>query len=375
MPVSTNSLRQDSSQGPLKVAHVALSFELGGAEKLLVEFARQADRTRFEPHFLALTRDGVVGEQLRATGVPVTVLNGAEGLRPDLLYRLAQHFRQQRFDIVHTHLDRPLIYGTLAARLAGIPHVIHTRHGQSDDLSTRQRQLVRFVARWIDHFVCVSQDAARRAATDHGIPAERVSTIWNGVDLSRFAPVPVDRTGPVVTVARLIPEKDIATLLRAMALAAEQDGKLRLEIAGDGPCREELLGLAEQIGVSERVRFLGVVSSVSDLLSRASMFVLPSRTEGIALAVLEAQVRSVPVIATRVGGNAEIIEDGENGLLVSAGDPQALAQAMLRLRADVELGPRLARAGRSRMEANFDVTGMISRYESLYEKLMRQSES
>jgi glycosyltransferase involved in cell wall biosynthesis len=366
--------RQPSAR-PIRVAHVALSFEMGGAEKLLVEFARRMDRERFELHFVALTRDGVISQQLRDLGCPVTVLQGPDGLRVDLVLRLTQFFRRERFDIVHTHLDRPLIYGTVAARLARIRRVIHTRHGQSDDLSPRQRRLVRLVARWIDHFVCVSQDAAQRTAVDHGVPGHRIRTIWNGVDLAQFTPVPLDRAGPAVTVARLIPEKDIGTLLQATALAARQDDQFRVEIAGDGPCRDELTQLARQMGIDQRVTFLGAVHQVPELLSRASMFILPSRTEGIALAVLEAQARSLPVIATRVGGNAEIIADGENGLLVPAGDAHGLAQAILRLRGDEQLGRRLGQAGRSRMESQFDVQGMIGRYESLYDMLMRQAES
>jgi glycosyltransferase involved in cell wall biosynthesis len=354
----------------VKVAHVALSFELGGAENLLIEFARHTDCKRFDLSFVALKGDGVVGDELREMGFPAVALCCPDGLRPALIYRLARHFRRQQIDVVHTHLDRPHIYGTIAARCAGVSGVVHTRHGQSDDLSSRQRRLVRLVARWTDRFVCVSRDAALVAAARHGIPEERISTIWNGVDLSRFSATPVDRAGPVVTVARLVPEKDIGTLLHATALASRHDASLRLEIAGDGPCRGDLQRLSQQMGIGNRVAFLGTVAGVADLLARASMFVLPSQTEGISLAVLEAQARNVPVIATRVGGNTEVISDGENGLLVAPGDAQALAGAILRLRTDAELAGRLARAGRVRAERDFNVRSMVERYHSLYESLL-----
>ena len=354
----------------IKVAHIALSFELGGAEKLLVEFARHADRMRFEPSFFALTRDGVIGDQLRSTGCDVTVLNGPEGVRPRLVYRLAKLLRQQRFDVVHTHLDRPHIYGTLAARLARIPCVVHTRHGQSDDLSSRQRWLVRALARWTDQFVCVSRDAAEIAVSEHGIPPERLNTIWNGIDLTRFQERSFQPAGPIVTVARLDPAKDIGNLLRATAIAAEHDSQLQVEIAGDGPSRECLWKLSHELGISDRVRFLGAIDDVPSLLTRASMFVLPSRTEGIALALLEAQAQGLPVVATRVGGNVEVIDDGRNGLLVPPSDPQQLARAILRMRTDSELAKTLGRAGRLCVEQKFDVTAMVDDYQALYDEFL-----
>jgi glycosyltransferase involved in cell wall biosynthesis len=354
---------------------LALSFELGGAEKLLVEFARHADRRRFDLQFVALASDGIIGQQLRAAGCAARALNAADGLRPELVVVLARLFRQHRFDIVHTHLDRPHIYGTVAARLAGIPCVVHTRHGQSDDLTARQRRLVELLARMTDRFVCVSRDAARLTARSRGIPAARVCTIWNGIDLTQFSTTAAPANGPVVTVARLIPTKGLDVLLRAVALAAAQDRTLQLEIAGDGPLGDSLRSLTTELGISERVRFLGAVGSTAQLLGRAGMFVLASRGEGISLALLEAQARGVPVVATHVGGNPEVIAHGETGLLVPPDDPPALARAILRLRADAVLAARLGAAGRRRVETDFDVRAMVGRYQDLYDALLRRKAS
>jgi glycosyltransferase involved in cell wall biosynthesis len=193
-----------------------------------------------------------------------------------------------------------------------------------------------------------------------------VTTIWNGIDVTGFAYAGPDPAGPAVLVARLAPEKDVETLLNATALAARERPDFRLEVAGDGPCRPALERAAADLGVAGRVRFLGEVRDVPALLARARLFALSSLTEGVSLTLLEAMSRGLPVAATRVGGNAEVVADGETGLLVPPGDPPALAAALLRLWADPAEAARLGRAGRRRVEAHFDVRGMVAAYEDLY---------
>jgi glycosyltransferase involved in cell wall biosynthesis len=169
-----------------------------------------------------------------------------------------------------------------------------------------------------------------------------------------------------VTVARLSPEKDLATLVRAAALAAKERPAFRLEVAGDGPCLLELQKLVRSLGVGDRVRFLGEVRDVPSVLARASLFAQSSLSEGISLTLLEAMARGLPVAATRVGGNAEVVADGSSGLLVPPGDPDALARAMLELWGDRGPGRQMGLVGRRRVEQGFDVRRMVARYESLY---------
>ena len=174
------------------------------------------------------------------------------------------------------------------------------------------------------------------------------------------------RSGPAVAVARLSPEKDLGTLLEAAALVVRTIPGFQLEIAGAGPCRPDLVKLAGSLCLGDRVRFLGEVSDIPALLARAGLFVLPSLTEGISLTVLEAMARGLPVVATRVGGNPEVVDDGRSGLLVPPRNPQALADALCRLWQDSALAARLGRAGRRRAEAHFDVRHMVAAYEDLY---------
>lgn len=354
-------------QRRLRVVHVTLGLEVGGQEKLLVEFARHADRARFDLHVIAMSGRGKLAEAIEACGWPVIALDEPPGLRPRLVWRLANHFRRLRCDVVHTHDDKPLMYSVPAARLVGVRRVIHTQHhGKLDILSRRQERIVAWTARGVDRFVCVSHDGARQMIAQ-GVPSRRVRVLWNGIDLARFRMHGPTCGGPIVTVARLSPEKDIANLLRAMALVARTDASVRLEIAGDGPSREDLLSRVGELGLGSRVKFLGETGDVPALLARASLFVLPSQTEGISLTLLEAMGSGLPVIATRVGGNPEVVEHGVTGLLAPSRDPEALADAVLQLRREPERAAAMGAAGRARAEAFFDVGHMVARYEKLYE--------
>jgi glycosyltransferase involved in cell wall biosynthesis len=368
---------KDLKSPPLRVAHVTLGLEIGGQEKLLVEFARCADHSRFDLHFVALGGRGVLARDLEAWGWPVTALGEPSGFRPGLVLRLAGLFREQSIDVVHTHDERPHIYGAFAARLAGVQRLIHTRHhGMADRLTPRQTGLVRLASELTDRFVCVSADSAHQAGRQ-GVSPRTIRVLRNGIDLTRFDPAPTPSSptcggregrgdGPVVVVARLSPEKDITTLLHAASLALREDAAFQLEIAGDGPCMADLRRTAGDLGLNDCVRFHGQVRDVPALLRRAGLFVLPSLTEGVSLTLLEAMASGLAVVATRVGGNPEVVADGETGLLVPPRDPAALAAALLRLRRDRCERRRMEKAGRRRVERCFDVRRMTTAYEKMY---------
>jgi glycosyltransferase involved in cell wall biosynthesis len=351
---------------PTRVLHLTLGLDMGGQEKLLVEFARHADRKRLELLFVSLTDRGCLAEEIEACGWPVETLQLPGGLRPRIIWRLSRLFRSWKPDVVHTHDDRPLIYGAPAARLARVPRVIHSRHGQTVRLSRRRRFLHGLAARMTARYVCVSCDIASQVAA-LGVAASRIETIQNGIDVARFSyhgPCP---DGPALAVARLSPEKDLATLLHAVALVARRDPGFRLEIAGDGVCRSELGRLAAELRLQDHVHFLGQVSDVPALLKQARLFVLSSLSEGISLTILEAMARGLPVVATRAGGSPEVVVDGETGLLVAPGDAASLTEALLSLGRDTKLGRRMGLAGRRRVEAGFDVRHMVQSYEALYQ--------
>jgi glycosyltransferase involved in cell wall biosynthesis len=352
---------------PLRVVHVTWSLDVGGLEKLLVEFARWADPARMQLHFLSLGQRGHLAEAIEQYGWPVVALDAAEGLRPGLVPRLAAQFRRWKADVVHTHDLKPLVYTAAASRLAQVPRWVHTWHGKIVRESAREKWLVRRLGAWPDVVVGVSQDAAR-ILVNQGVPAARVKTIWNGIDTRLFGYTGPAADGPIVTVARLSPEKDVQNLIQAMSIIKEQGNGVHLEVGGYGVCLPELQQMTEQLGLNHQVRFLGKVDDVPAMLARARMFVLPSRTEGISLTLLEASARGLPIVATRVGGNPEVVADGVTGLLVPPQSPPDLAAAILRLTSDPETCQRMGYAGRERIEKHFDIRRMVSAYEDLYEQ-------
>lgn len=355
----------------IRIAHVALQLETGGMERLLAEFARHADRSRFEAEFVAIGVAGRIAGDIEAAGSRVTALNARPGVRPSIIFHLARLFRERRIDIVHAHNTKPLLYAGPAAKLAEVRGVAYTRHGQRRGATRRQNALYRLASRCADRIICVSKDSMRCCLRE-GVDPRSIHTIWNGIDLERFNWAGVTSGGPALFVGRLTPEKDVATLLHAASIVAARDRSFRLLVAGDGPCAADLRDLAASLNLGRHVQFLGEARDVRPLLNGASMFVLPSVSEGLPLTVLEAMACGLPVVATDVGGTPEAVEDGRTGLLVPPRSPSPLAEAILRLRGDEASAREMGREGRWRAEASFDVRGMVSRYESLYEDMLHR---
>jgi glycosyltransferase involved in cell wall biosynthesis len=285
---------------------------------------------------------------------------------------LKRHFNQHRFDLVHTHNIYPHLYGTLAARLAGVPFVVNTRHGQRVGQGWKSRILFRVASYWVDRVVAVSDDAASLCVEKDGLPLKKVSRIWNGIDISEFAfRGPID--SPIaICVARLVPEKDHANLIQAISIASRTVPNLKLRIVGDGLLRLPLEKLVVEIKASEHVEFLGEQENVPELLATSGFYVSSSLSEGVSLTILEAMAVGLPVIATSVGGNPEIVVESTTGMLVPASNPQMLANAiieMCRCRADWQT---MGENGRRRVAECFDVRTMTKNYEALYQTLHKK---
>lgn len=352
----------------LRVCHLSLGLATGGLERLLVDLARFHDRERFEFTFLAMNDAGRPAEDIRAAGCPVEVIGTRAQGRLSRVVELARRFRRSSFDIVHTHNAFPHIYGTVAARLAGVPIVVQTRHGPRCGAGWLAGLQYRLACRWGNRVVGVSDDAARIFRDIEHIPAQKVVRIWNGIDVERFrysgpAPAPT-----AISVARLSPEKDFATLLRAAALVAGDLPEFRLQIVGDGPDRGRLEKLARELGVESQVQFLGERSDVPQLLAQAGFFVSATLMEGVSLTLLEAMAVGLPSVTTAVGGNPEVVVEWETGFLVPAAEPVRLAAAITRMCSERARWPEMGRRARERVVQHFDVRRMVQEYERLYER-------
>lgn len=353
-----------------RICHVSLGLCTGGMERLLVEFARCHDRQRYELHFLALHTLGQPAVDIREAGCQVHVLPDRQG-RPWSQWRtLVEFFKTLRPDVVHTHNAYPHFYGTLAARWCRMPVVLNTRHGRRIGNTWKARTLFWIAGLLADRIVAVSDDAARLCRAEVSLPRDRVSRIWNGIDLNRFTYRRPINEPVAISVARLSPEKDFPTLIKAVALAAEVIPELKLKIVGDGPERPRIEQLIVELNQGSRITLLGERQNVPDLLATAGFFATATLTEGISLTLLEAMACGLPVLATHVGGNPEIVEDGQTGFLVPAGDVDRLAAGLIRMVQSQVLWPIMGQAGRQRVEEHFTNTLMVNKYEHLYDDLL-----
>ncbi len=357
-----------SAKRPLRVCHVSLTLKTGGLERILTDIARHHDSAKTVTEFLAIREVGRFADEIRRTGCHVHLLQPAG--RIGQISQMVRLFREGRFDVVHTHNTYPHLYASLAARLARVPVVVNTRHGQRAGHGWKSRTQFRWASHLVDRIIAVSDDAARLCVEADGVAPRKVTRIWNGIDLGDFS-----FTGPVaspiaISVARLSAEKDFPTLLRAVALALPEVPDLQLKLVGDGPERANLERLTRELGITSGVEFLGERTDVPRLLAQAGFFVSSSLTEGISLTLLEAMAVGLPVVATAVGGNSEIVAEGVTGQLVPPADPAALARAIVTFCRTEDRWPAFGQAGRDRVAEHFEVHRMVSDYERLYRELL-----
>jgi sugar transferase (PEP-CTERM/EpsH1 system associated) len=358
----------------VRVMHVVHALRPGGMEAGVVKIVNGLPRGRVQSAICSTQPAGAL-KDLVNPDVRLYELNRRDGNDPSLVWNLFRLFRREQPDIVHTHAWGTLLEGLVAARFARVPVVIHGEHGTLQ-LRPRQRWAQRFAWAAADRVLSVSSRLADRMARETGFPRERIRVIRNGVDLTRFGSVDHSAaraalglsgtSRSVVTVGRLVPVKDHATLLQAFARVHRDDPAAVVVVAGDGPLREPLAARAAALGVDHCVRFLGHRPDVELVLAAADVFVLSSESEGLSNTILEAMASGLPIVATRVGGADELVLDGETGQLVAPHSPSELAQALARLLGDPMLRRSMGAAGRARVEAEFSLAGMVGRYESLY---------
>lgn len=362
---------------PIHVVHVVHSLAVGGLETGVVNLVT-APGAAVRHSIVCLTTTGPLASRL-GPDVPVTAIGKGRGHDPVAFARLVRLLRRLRPDVVHSR-NWATFDAVVAARLAGVGAVVHGEHGRDisdpDGLHARRNRIRRLCAPLVSRFVAVSHDLRAWLVERVRVPAGKVVHICNGVDTERFAPGPdagqraalgVEPDQLVVgTVARLDPVKDQATLIQAFALTLREHPRAALVIVGDGPCRDDLQRLAASLGLAARVRFLGERHDVPALLRTMDVFVLPSIAEGISNTVLEAMASGLPIVATRVGGNRELVEEGVHGFLVPKQNPGALAAALGTYLDDGSLRTLHAKSSRQRAVDAFNLDGMRRAYHDLY---------
>lgn len=369
-----------SHQGLLDIAHVVENLERGGLERMVIDLVGAQRAAGHRCRVACLYEPGALARELESQGVEVHACRKRGGADVGALRRLREWLRVSPGAIVHTH-NANAHYHMVAAGL-GLPlsRTINTRHGMgAAQPRSRGEWLYRRTMRRTDIVAAVCEAARLRFAQQGVRPRNRLLAVPNGIRVEAFASASQERrlalrnvlgldadVRIVASVGRLNPIKDQATLLRAFAGTHAQWPDTALVLVGDGALREALRSQAAALGIADAVRFLGDRSDVRQLLQGFDLFVLSSLSEGYSMALLEACASALPIVATDVGGNREIVVDGRNGALVPPGDADALAGAMSALLRDPERAGRMGLAGRDWALREASIETMAARYELLY---------
>ena len=359
------------------------NFRIGGTERQVANLALGIDPLQFDLHLACLCHMGELLEELEALRVPRPEFRIGSLYSPRTLWqgiRLAHYVRRNLIQIVHSYGFYPNVFTVPVARLAGASIVVASIRDTGDLLTPMQTWLQKQVCRLAD-CVLVNAEAIRESLIEQGYDPGKIVVIRNGIALSNFSRrerslflrrelglPPAARL--VAVFSRLNPMKGVEYFLDAAVTLAQRFPDVRFLVAGDGGSRRELEERACRLGLESRIVFTGFRSDVRELLSEATISVLPSLSEGTSNTLLESMAAGIPVVATNVGGNPEVIEDAVSGLLVPPRDSAAIAAAVGRLLEDEDLALRLGQAGMRRVSELFSLSGSVQQTEHLYQRLV-----
>lgn len=371
------------------VAHVMYRFDVGGLENGVVNLINHMPQGAYRHVVISLTEITDFRKRITRDDVEFIALNKSPGHSLWIYPQLFRLFREMRPAIVHTR-NLGALELAVPAWAAGVPVRIHGEHGRDVgdlDGESKKYQWVRRAYRpFVTHFIALSKDLEHYLVSKVGTPQGKIQQIYNGVDAVRFhqseCRLPIEGC-PFVdssfwligTVGRMQTVKDQRTLVRAfvraLVHAPELRNSLRLVMIGDGPLRREVQVIANEAGAGDLVWAPGERSDIPAVLRGLDCFVLPSLAEGISNTILEAMASGLPVIATDVGGNRELISVGQTGRLVPAADVDAMAARIVEYARNREQARQHGRAGRKAVEDRFSLDSMVSQYHGLYDRLLR----
>lgn len=375
---------------PLRILHVVDVLALAGMEYGVIKLVNRLDPKRFTPMICCLRFQDKITIPMLRDDIRVVEMNKRDGRDWRLVPALRRLMREERIDLVHSHNWPTFLYAVLATRLARSPVLIHGEHGREVEAPPVKRVLVsRFLARFVNHLTTVSDGLARELVERWRIPSDRVTAIANGVELTRSGTAAdVERLRDelglepahkvVLTIGRLRPVKGYPTLLRAFAEVHGRLAQARLVVVGTdfgAGVRSELVQMAEELGIEGATFFLGMREDVPALLELADVYVNSSIFEGMSNTILEAMAARRAIVATAVGGNPELVSDGESGYLVPVGDWQAMAERIHELLSRDDLRDVMGARGRERVECDHEMSTMVCRYSNLYTSCFQRDAS
>ncbi len=364
------------------MARIVSYLNVGGVEKRLLAVLKRL-RGDFEVEVICIHSRGKLAPMFEEAGIPVTVIPFKSRLHPISLYQLARYLRKRQIDIVHTHMYRPNVSGTLAARIASVPVVISNVHNVDHWDTNRQVWMDRALSPWRDRVIAVSESVRRDYLERVWVAPERVKVICNGVEVREFfsnfakgetkKELDLSHSQKVIAcIARLVPQKGHKFLLECYRYVEEIQHNVVLLIIGDGPLRGHLESYSESLGL-KNVRFLGERSDIVKLLSITDVVVLPSLKEGFSNVILESMAAAVPLVVTDVGGNEEAIINGSEGFIVPSGDVSLFKKSILFLLESERTRRAMGRREVRRVDEHFSVDRMVENTILLYSKLLEET--
>ncbi|MDD5043043.1 MAG: glycosyltransferase [Patescibacteria group bacterium] len=359
---------------PLKIVYAITALPRGGAERFLVDLLKNLDRRKFEPQVITVVRGGELESEIRALGIPLTVFHKKTKLGLGVIWQIYKYLRRERPFIFHSQLFGGDTWGRSAAILARVPVIITTEQNINLDEGFFKKTIKMILSWFTDKVVAISEAVKNYSISVDCISPKKMEVIYNGTEVEKFL-----WSGPkffqnnpsiLLTVGRLEPQKGHKILFKALSLIKELPWKLRL--VGKGSLEDELTVSARDLGIAERVEFLGGREDISGILKSADVFILPSIWEGLGIVILEAALAARPIIASATGGIPEIIKDGESGWLVKPKDSLALAEAIKNVLENKGEAERRALLAQADVRRRFDIKNITKCYEQLYEDLTRQ---
>ena len=357
----------------MKIAHVVDSMEIGGAETLVSQMCRLQREQGHDPCIYAVANLGALGEQMRKDGFVVEANMGRH--LPDATWNFCQIFKASRPDVVHLHNPTPTIYAAMAARIAGVPSIVSTRHGL---VAPPHRMVAELKYKLATHFcdwvVGICDATVNNLKAIRSAQARKIVRVYNGaLPLKRAEKEDwPQKTGfTLVYVGRLQPVKNHALLLRAFQAARLSMPSLRLWMVGDGSERASMERLTAELGIAGQVTFWGQQLDVAPFFLAADAFIMSSRSEGLPVSLLQAFSLGLPVIVTEVGGMAEVVRLAQAGFTVSAADPAEMAAAILRLADNDKEREQFAANAVAAFHARFTLQTMADAYMEIYRDTVR----
>lgn len=361
---------------------VASSLWIGGAETVIRHLAHTIDRTRFSVTVCHLKQRGRVGDELAGSGIDIVGVSDGDGTRVDYLSfrKLLRVICDRNIDVVHTHTTHGLTDSALCKLLRPRLRLVHTFHfGNYPHTRARLMWLERIFSRVADRLIAVGEVQRSQVRAVYRLPDHRIRTIWNGVtwptgfgDLMFRGRIGADNRVLIGTIATLIPQKGLSDLLDVAKAIRDSGRKAVFVIVGEGQLRAELEAKRRQLGLEDTVVLTGWITSAAEaVLPTFDIFFQPSLWEAMSVVILEAMAAGKPIVATRVGENPQVMDNGVDGLLVEPRDISGMAAAIGRLIDDPALRQRLGNAARAKVERRFTVDHMTRAYEDVYLDLMK----